>query len=112
MLSILPDFAVLNGKTKTQASLLLSLIGVANVLGRLLAGFLADRPQIDSLWVNTAALFTGGLANILIPFTTAFPLLAIEAFTFGLSLGKQCALGGYMFVNGLYLIRFNIFCKT
>ena len=88
VLSILPDYAVQRGVGKAQAGLLLSVIGISNIVGRLVAGYLADRPQLDVIVINAGALLVGGITCFAIPATDKYPLLVAEAAVFGLCMGK------------------------
>lgn len=57
-------------------------------VGRLLAGWLADHPRINVVWINATALFIGGITNWLFTVTANYYLLAAEAIVFGLCMGK------------------------
>ena len=62
--------------------------GITNTIGRVLAGFLADFQQINSLFLHNNMMILGGMACILNMFATTYQgMIAFCAF-FGLSVGK------------------------
>ena len=100
--------AVDEGADKESASLLLSIIGITNTLGRVACGAFSDHPKVRSylitfkqkiirilmmffkvnvLLVSNTALTVGGLATIVTPFFPAYTMLIVYAAVFGLSIG-------------------------
>lgn len=67
---------------------LLSIIGIFNTIGRLIAGWLADRPWANAVFINNAALVIAGVISVMSPFYTTYPHLAIYAAGFGLFTGE------------------------
>ena len=88
ILTILPHQAVLHGIPESKAAMLLSVIGITNTLGRILAGWITDRPEVDVLWVNIAALLVGGAVCVAIPFTSNYSVLLLQAAIFGTCMGE------------------------
>lgn len=103
VLTILPNYATMSGVSKFRAGFLLSIVGISNILGRLCAGFLADR--LDCVKINMVALFTGGLVNLMIPFFTNYYMLAGLSTIFGLCMGTWTSLRPIVLVNLLGLDR-------
>lgn len=66
----------------------MSVIGLTNTLGRVMAGWLVDRPTVTAISVNSAALLVGGLACVAFSFTDSYTLLVTEAAVFGLCMGE------------------------
>lgn len=85
----LPDLAVSRGVSTMQAALLVSIVGGTNILGRLLAGWLANHRNIDSVLVFACALLLDGLSSALIPFCSSFALFVVCSCVFGLCMGKN-----------------------
>lgn len=54
-----------NGMELFSASWLVSAIGVANIVGRIMCGLISSVPKISPLWVNNIALSAGGIATML-----------------------------------------------
>ena len=74
---------------KAKASLILSVLGVCNTLGRLMAGLLADRPWADSVLMHNVAVIIAGLLTCLVSVIFSFELLCVYAALFGIFLGKR-----------------------
>lgn len=72
----------------TEATFLISIIGISNTAARIFCGALADRPWVNPLMINNGALALGGLATILVPFLNSHALFIIYACVFGISVGK------------------------
>ena len=58
------DRAILIGIDKDDASFLLSVVGIANTLGRIVLGFLSDRQWINRLYLYNMSLALCGLGEI------------------------------------------------
>uniref|UniRef100_A0A0K0EWS9 MFS domain-containing protein n=1 Tax=Strongyloides venezuelensis TaxID=75913 RepID=A0A0K0EWS9_STRVS len=66
------NLAELRGSSKSNSSLFLSMMGVSNTLGRVITGWVADKPWCVALTFNNASLVIGGILLFLMPFTTGF----------------------------------------
>ena len=86
------DNAVKLGFPRMQATLLLSVLGGANTLGRVFCGFVSDQSWADCLLIHNLALVVAGGATCLVPLLHSFPLLVVYCVVFGLCIGKS-ALG-------------------
>lgn len=82
------EIAEANGIEEDDAVFLLSIIGIANCLGRLVAGWLAGRKSINSLYLYIAACFVGGAFTIACPYLTSYTMLAIYSVVFGAFVGE------------------------
>lgn len=51
--------------TTNQASMLLSIIGVANTVGRIVLGYISDKPWVNRLWIYNVCLTVCGIGKIL-----------------------------------------------
>lgn len=81
--------AKLAGIDADKAALLLSVIGVANTAGRVIFGFLSDRPWINRLMLYNTALTICGLATAFSPvFGGDYGLLVVYAAIFGIFIGE------------------------
>jgi len=74
--------------TSAKASLILSVLGVFNTLGRLVVGCLADRPSVDSILVHNVAAIAAGLLTCLVSVLFRFELLCLYAALFGSFIGE------------------------
>jgi len=53
------------GLDEKDASYLLSIVGIANTIGRIVLGFLSDKEWVNRLYLYNIALATCGLSKIL-----------------------------------------------
>lgn len=61
----LADKATMYGLTTEEASYLLAIIGIANTIGRVILGYISDKPWINRLWVYSSCLFACGVGEII-----------------------------------------------
>jgi len=92
---------------KEKASLILSVLGVFNTLGRLAAGLLADRPWTDSVLIHNVAAIVAGLLTCFVSVLFSFELLCVYAALFGIFLGNYLAACPS---SAQYWLRVFIFC--
>ena len=76
------------GVPSSKASLILSLLGIFNTIGRLIAGYLADRPWADSLVIYNVSAILAGLLTCLVSVIFSFELLCVYAALFGILIGS------------------------
>lgn len=77
-----------NGIDERTAIWLVSAIGIANTVGRVLCGVLSSFPGVNALLVNNAALTIGGLATIFSGFSLSEEYQFTYSVVFGLSICK------------------------
>lgn len=71
-----------------SASLILSIIGITNTFGRVMCGYVADFPSVDSLLLNNLCLVVATFAVASIPICTVFWHYVVMSVFFGLSIGE------------------------
>ncbi|XP_053408557.1 monocarboxylate transporter 14-like isoform X1 [Mercenaria mercenaria] len=86
------DRALMAGIDKTQASFLLSVIGITNTVGRIISGVLADLNSVNSLMLNNVNMLIAGVCIFLTPFCNTYPLLVVAALVFGLTTAAYISL--------------------
>ncbi|KAF7255749.1 hypothetical protein EG68_07556 [Paragonimus skrjabini miyazakii] len=84
--------AVNLGMTETQAALLFSILGGANMVGEVVVGLLADREWADALTLYFFMLLACGLSTVIVPTLTSFVTLSCYAGVFGMGLAANDAL--------------------
>ncbi|CAD5113872.1 DgyrCDS3036 [Dimorphilus gyrociliatus] len=99
----LKDRAVLEGHSDAKATLLLSIVGVANTVGRVVFGFLSDRKFINRLMLYNTALFICGIATAFSTISSAYPFLVTYAVFFGVLVGVYVSLTSVVIVDLLGL---------
>lgn len=78
------------GEVVEQSSLtmLISIIGAANTVGRILSGWVADRPFVNALILNNCAVTLMGLSTLTVPLLAKYFHFIMYSCTFGISMGK------------------------
>ncbi|VDN03639.1 unnamed protein product, partial [Thelazia callipaeda] len=99
------DMAVAKGHTKGSGSLLLSVIGVTNTVGRIAFGWLADRGWVSALTINNLALIGCGLLTCLCPLLPGFGGLMFYSILFGFIISAYISLTSIVLVDELGLDR-------
>lgn len=84
----LVDYAHNIGINPQQGAFLLSIIGITNTFGRIVCGFICDKPWVDALKIYNWSLIIGGLATMGSAWLTSFAMLACYAALFGLCVGE------------------------
>ncbi|XP_052811714.1 monocarboxylate transporter 12-like isoform X1 [Mya arenaria] len=98
---MLPPLAIEHHVTPQRAAFLLSITGIADIVGRLAFGFLCD---IDILrnnrkYLYMASIFISGIANITCGFSTQYWQFATYSVIFGLFAGSYNALTPVILVD-------------
>uniref|UniRef100_A0A336N0X6 CSON009264 protein n=1 Tax=Culicoides sonorensis TaxID=179676 RepID=A0A336N0X6_CULSO len=94
----LVDAAVLNGIEPKSASLLISIIGITNTVGRIGCGYIADFPQVNSLLLNNICLVLSTIAVAAVPLCSSYTSYIIVAILFGF------AISGYISLTSIILV--------
>ena len=80
-----PSMLLENGFSMRQASILLTIIGLANSIPRIFMGSLMDHPRIDSCLVIGAGFLLEALVLCVLPFTFDYSYLIIYGLIIGVS---------------------------
>ncbi|VDP12371.1 unnamed protein product [Onchocerca flexuosa] len=99
------DMAVAKGHSKGSGSLLLSVIGVTNTIGRIAFGWLADRGWLSALTINNFALIGCGLLTCLCPLLPGYGGLMVYSVLFGFIISAYISLTSIVLVDELGLER-------
>ncbi|CAB0009302.1 unnamed protein product [Nesidiocoris tenuis] len=99
----LVDAAVQAGLEQSKASFLLSIIGITNTFGRVLCGWVADFPSVNSLLLNNISLVVSTVAVGAIPFCTSYEMYVAVAVAFGLAISAYISLTSIILVDLLGL---------
>lgn len=86
-----------------DASFLLSIIGIANTLGRVFLGYLSDKPWINRLWLYNSCLTICGLSTSLSFLCTDYKSMAAYSVVFGATAGAYVSLTSVILVDLLGL---------
>ncbi|XP_055372462.1 monocarboxylate transporter 3 [Condylostylus longicornis] len=94
----LVDAAMQNGIEQNQASFLISVIGITNTVGRVICGYVADFPQVDSLLLNNICLLISTVAVAATPLCTSYGAYIAMSIFFGI------AISGYISLTSIILV--------
>lgn len=101
----LKDRAVLGGIDRSKAVWLISTIGIANTIGRVLSGMFSSLPKVNVILVNNIALTIGGISTILSGVSMSEEYQFTYAVVFGLSMSCFVSLRPIMVVELVGLDR-------
>ncbi|GFT63007.1 monocarboxylate transporter 12 [Nephila pilipes] len=91
--------------TTFQASLLLSILGISNTIGKIAIGLLKDITSWNDLYIYTICLLISGIATIITPVFTSYFSLTLYSFIFGFTYGGSISLSSIVLVSLLGLPR-------
>ncbi|KYB27338.1 monocarboxylate transporter 12 [Tribolium castaneum] len=101
---IVPKAKSMNLSAK-EASMLLSIIGFANTIGRIVLGYFSDKAWVNRLMVYNWCLTLCGIATTFSAFCPTFYTLALFASVFGFTIGAYVGLTSVILVDLLGLER-------
>jgi len=81
------DHAMLLGVSTTRAALLLTVLGISSGPSRLLVGWVADWPSVDSVVLYTIALLVAGSSTCTLPSLRSYQLLCGYQVVYGICCG-------------------------
>ncbi|KAL7733857.1 hypothetical protein ACLKA6_011572 [Drosophila palustris] len=94
----LVDAAKEHGIAKNDAAMLLSIIGITNTVGRVVCGWVADLPQVNSLLLNNICLLISTVAVTLTPLCYSYGAYIAMSIAFGI------AISGYISLTSIILV--------
>ncbi|XP_062130879.1 monocarboxylate transporter 9 [Drosophila sulfurigaster albostrigata] len=94
----LVDAAKEHGIAKNDAAMLLSIIGITNTVGRVVCGWVADLPQVNSLLLNNICLLISTVAVTLTPLCYSYSAYIAMSIAFGI------AISGYISLTSIILV--------
>ncbi|GFO33668.1 monocarboxylate transporter 14 [Plakobranchus ocellatus] len=99
----LPSKGLNLGLDLRQTEFLFCIIGVTNTVGRIVSGWLADRPWVSALYLYSGALVFSGVAIVFVPFCVSETSLAFMAAVFGMCMAISTSLRTILLVECLGL---------
>ncbi|XP_073987957.1 monocarboxylate transporter 1 isoform X2 [Rhodnius prolixus] len=100
---MVPQAVTDNKLTEGDASYLLSVIGIANTVGRIVLGYLSDKKWVNRLWVYNTSLALCGFSTALSIYCYDFVTFAVYAAVFGFTVGAYVGLTSVILVDLLGL---------
>lgn len=89
--------------TSEQSSYLIAIIGVANTIGRIILGYISDKPWVNRLWIYNVCLTLCGIATTMCPLCKDFYSLGFYCSVFGFTIGAYVGLTSVILVDLLGL---------
>ncbi|KAJ8309968.1 hypothetical protein KUTeg_011833 [Tegillarca granosa] len=99
----LPDRAKDAGIDENKGAFLVSVIGIANTVGRVIFGWISDKPWVNRLMLYNTALTICGIATALSPVSDSYEFLVVYAAIFGAFIGVYVGLTSVVLVDLLGL---------
>ncbi|XP_017752869.1 PREDICTED: monocarboxylate transporter 12 [Eufriesea mexicana] len=93
------------GINKKDASYLLAIIGIANTVGRIILGYVSDKPWVNRLLIYNLCLTICGISTTLSTFCTSFASFTFYSSIFGFTSGAYVGLTSVILVDLLGLNR-------
>ena len=84
----LPNRGLLLGLSSSQSSWLMSVVGISNIVGRLVFGYIANMKYVNRMLAYNIVLVVCGICSMLSVLFSTFPLQICYSFVFGFSYGK------------------------
>lgn len=102
----LPDWAGEHGVSTTDASMLISLIGIVNMFGEIVLGWAGDRKELNPNIVYAICMGFCGISVLLIPLFYSYTWMCVLASAFGLFIAANYSLTSIILVNLVDIDRF------
>merc|ERR1719273_618016 len=100
----LPNMAASKeGISVEDANFLISIIGISNTIGRVLAGWFSDFSWVDSLLFTNLAILLSGISVFVLPFCTTYGTFVTIALAFGFFVAVYISLTSIVLVDLLGL---------
>jgi MFS family permease len=99
----LPDRGRAVGLDPSSAAFLISIVGISNMVGRLVFGFISDFECVNRLMLYNSVLVLCGAFSVLSTFCVNYPLLGAYSASFGLLIGIYICLTSIVLVDLLGL---------
>ncbi|XP_026319089.1 monocarboxylate transporter 4-like [Hyposmocoma kahamanoa] len=90
--------AIYKGVDPTQAAFLVSVIGITNTVARIVCGYIADFPWMDSLFLNNICLVMATVSVAFTPFCASYASFLCVLIVFGI------AIAGYISLTSIILV--------
>lgn len=101
----LVDAAMLDGIDSNSASFLIAIIGITNTFGRVICGYVADFPQVNSLLLNNICLLIATVAVTATPLCSSYSSYVVMSIFFGIAISGYISLTSIILVDLLGLER-------
>lgn len=95
----LPNMAVATGVSVADASFLVSVIGISNTLGRVLAGWVSDFAWVNPLVMTNVAIILSAFTVAIFPLCSAYWSFTVCALAFGFFVAAYISLTSIVLVE-------------
>lgn len=102
----LTDNATEMGFSPSQSSMLISIIGIVNMVGEIVLGWMGDRKSVNANFTYAVCMGLCGLVTALVPLFSDYIALSVLAGAFGLFIAANYSLTSIILVELITLERF------
>lgn len=102
----LPDWAIEHKVSETDASMLISVIGILNMFGEIALGWAGDREELNPNIVYAICMGLCGVSVLLIPLFVTYEWMCVLAGLFGVFIAANYSLTSIILVNLVDIDRF------
>ncbi|XP_004926421.2 monocarboxylate transporter 9 [Bombyx mori] len=100
------DNGMIMGFNESQSSMLISVIGILNMFGEILLGWVGDWKCVNPVLVYAGCMLLCGLVTVLMPLLTSYLSLAAAAGAFGAFIAANYSLTSIILVEQITLEKF------
>lgn len=102
----LPDWAIEQNMSETDASMLISLIGILNMFGEIALGWAGDRDELNPNIVYAACMGLCGVSVLMVPLFVTYEWMCVLSGLFGVFIAANYSLTSIILVNLVDIDRF------
>ncbi|GFR85726.1 monocarboxylate transporter [Elysia marginata] len=99
----LPKKGETMGLPEIEQEFLISIIAATSAIGRLMAGWLSDRPWVSTFYIYFTTIFLSGVAMLCTPFCQSTTSLSLMAAFFGINIAASTTLRSILLIDFLGL---------
>ncbi|XP_052803030.1 monocarboxylate transporter 14-like [Mya arenaria] len=104
-LTYIPDLGVTKSLTTSEAATLISIVGITNIIGRILSGLITDCLNVNCTHTYIVTLFMASAVSFLMPWCNGFATLAICSGVFGLCMATHVSMRTIVLADHLGIER-------
>ncbi|XP_052805444.1 monocarboxylate transporter 14-like [Mya arenaria] len=104
-LTYIPDLGVSKSLTTSEAATLISIVGITNIIGRIMSGLITDCLNVNCTHTYIVTLFMASAMSFLMPWCNGFATLAICSGVFGLCMATHVSMRTIVLADHLGIER-------
>ncbi|WAR04432.1 MOT9-like protein [Mya arenaria] len=104
-LTYIPDLGVSKSLTTSEAATLISIVGITNIIGRIMSSLITDCLNVNCTHTYIVTLFMASAMSFLMPWCNGFATLAICSGVFGLCMATHVSMRTIVLADHLGIER-------